>query len=645
VVVTRDSIRRLVPAVVALVCCVVAWQFARPPSVSAADRADLAEGFQFEAFPLGPTDDTATRRVRPVAPVYDHISGWVSSVGAASALFAVDGGAVAHDICLVDPRTDKVTVSPAPGTGERYQQFDLAPTALPYTSYMAPMGCLPADLNEDGWQDVTVYYWGRSPVLFMRVPEAPPSRHAFLARELVTPFQVWSTNAATLADFDGDGHLDLFFGNYFPDGGRVLDETATQPELIMTDSLADGENGGRHHLFRFTSAVGGAEPDARFAAAPEAFADTLAVGWTLATGTQDLNGDGRPDLYIANDFSDDQLLINESTVGEVRFREVHGVRNALTPKSKVVGDDSYKGMGVAFTDLNDDTRPDILVTGITEPFALQESNFAFVNSGDGGAFDRGVAPYDDRSEPLGLSRTGWTWDVKVADFRNDGTPEVMYATGFLRGDTNRWPQMQEAAMSNDLILAHPELWPRFAEGDDLSGHDRNAFFVRGEDGRFVDVADLVGVGTDAVSRSFSVGDVDGDGRLDFLVANQWTQSTFHRNDSTTGQFLGLRLRQPAGVGTCSAGAAAGDRPAIGATATVRYPDGSLRSQQLYPAGGHNGVNAPDLLFGLGEAPAGPLEVEVRWRDACGQRHSATNEFEPGWHQVLLQTDGSTREVK
>jgi hypothetical protein len=641
---TRDAMRRLVSAVVALLCCVLVWQFARPPAVSAAERAGLAEGFRFEAIPLGPSDDAAPRRIRPVAPVYNDISGWVSSVGAASALFAVDGGVVSHDVCLVDPRTDKVTVAPAPGTGARYEEFDLTPETLPYKPYMAPMGCLPADLNEDGWQDVTVYYWGRSPVLFMRLPEVPPSRSAFAARELVAPFQVWNTNAATLADFDGDGHLDLFFGNYFPDGARVLDPTARQPELVMTDSLANGENGGEHHLFRFTSAVAGIEPEAWFAEAPEAFAGILAVGWTLAAGAQDLNDDGRADLYIANDFSDDQLLINDSPAGEIRFREVHGVRHALTPKSKVVGDDSYKGMGVAFADLNADTRQDILVTGITEPFALQESNFAFVHSGDDGAFDRGVAPYDDHSEPLGLSRTGWTWDVKTADFRNDGTPEVMYATGFVRGDTNRWPQMQEAAMSNDLILAHPELWPRFVEGDDLSGHDRNGFLVRGDDGRFVDVADLVGVGTDAVSRSFSVGDVDSDGRLDFLVANQWTQSTFYRNDSTVGRFLGLRLRQPATVGGCS-GAADGDRPAIGATATVRHPDGSRHSQQLYPANGHNGVNAPDLVFGLGEAADGPLEVELRWRDACGELRSTTGEFEPGWHQVLLQTDGSTREVK
>jgi hypothetical protein len=579
-----------------------------------------------------------------MAPAYEKISGWVSSVGASTALFAADGGSISHDICLVDPRSDTVTIEPAPTTGARYEPFVLKPEGLPYASYVAPMGCLPADLNEDGSQDVVVYYWGRSPVLFMRVPGVSPSPAAFRARELVTPPQIWNTNAATLADFDGDGHLDLFFGNYFPDGARVLDPTAQQPELVMTDSLSNGNNSGTHRLYRFTSATTDADPDARFAEAAEAFENTLNTGWTLAAGSQDLNGDGLPELYIGNDFGPDQLLQNESTPGRIRFRELHGVRHPLTPKSKVVGNDSFKGMGVAFTDLNSDGVPDILVSNITEPFALQESNFAFLSTGDHAAFDRGVAPFDDHSEELGLSRTGWTWDVKAADFDNSGSPQVMHATGFVRGTTNRWPQLQEAAMSNDLILAHPGLWPNVADGDDLSGHDRNTFFVRDKNGRFTDVADLAGVGTDAVSRSLAVGDVNGDGRLSFVVANQWAQSTLYRNESpSTGKFLGLRLRVPATSGACTATDRAATRPAVGASAVVTLPDGTRRAQQLYPANGHNGVNAPDLHFGLGDASGKALPVELTWRDQCGRAHSARTELAPGWHQIRLDADGTTRE--
>ncbi|MEU4249091.1 CRTAC1 family protein [Amycolatopsis sp. NPDC026612] len=643
---TSAAFRGILPKIAAVGCCLLVWGLTQPVSSSAVARTGLAAQFRFDQHPVSPADRPDDRHIRTTAPAYDKISGWVSSVGAGVGLFAADGGSLSHDICLVDPRTDTVTVRPAPTTGARYQPFTLTPAGLPYASSVAPMGCLPVDLNEDGWQDVVVYYWGRSPVEFLRSPGGPPSASAFRPRELVTPPQVWNTNASTVADFDGDGHLDLFFGNYFPDGARVLDPTAHQRELVMTDSLSAGYNGGSHHIYRFGSAGSGPEPDARFVEATDAFAVTGKTGWTLAAGAQDLDGDGFPELYVANDFGPDQLLVNESTPGHIHFREAGGVRHPLTPKSKVVGNDSFKGMGVAFTDLNHDGVPDILVDNITEPYALQESNFAFLSEGNPAELHGGTARFDDHSEELGLSRSGWSWDVKAADFDNSGSVQVMQATGFVRGTTNRWPQLQEAAMSNDLILAHPSLWPQIGPGDDLSGHDRNTFFVRDSGGRFTDLAEDIGVGTDAVSRSFAVGDVDGDGRLDFVVANQWTQSTFYANAAPApGKFLGLRLRQPAEAGGCTAGASGPTRPAVGAAATVTLPDGTKATQQLYPANGHNGVNAPDLHFGLGRTDAASLPVSVSWRDACGGGHSATMTLTPGWHQIRLDSDGTTREEK
>ncbi|MFI6319954.1 FG-GAP repeat domain-containing protein [Nonomuraea sp. NPDC050556] len=580
--------RRHAVRIAVALSCVAAWQLTRLPEPSSAEPA---APFRFTAQAVNAPDRPGDRRVRTVAGPYEHISAWISSVGAGAGLFSMDGGP-ARDLCLVDPRTDTVTVSRVTGGG--YRPFTLRPaTAMPAT---APMGCVPADLNEDGAQDVLVYYWGRSPVVFL----GKAGTTSFAPRELVSPPQVWNTNAATIGDYDGDGHVDLVFGNYFPDGSKVLDPSAT--DVVMTSSLSNAYNGGTNRLYR---SVGG-----WFAEARGAFTDK-ATGWTLALGTQDLNADGLGDLYVANDFGPDQLLINESKPGKVAFREVTGVRHPATPKSKVVGRDSFKGMGVAFASLNGDAVPDILVSNITEPFALHESNFAFV-SGDGS--------WDDHSEDLGLSRTGWSWDVKAADFDNDGSQEVMHATGFVRGEVDRWAQLQEAATSNDLILSHPALWPNVRPGDDLSGHDTNSFFTRSAPGgRFVDVARQAGVGTDAVSRGFALGDVDADGRLDFVVANQWGQSTLYRNASKAGPSVTLSLRVPASCG------AQATRPAIGAAVTL----GGLQ-QQLYPANGHGGVSAPELTFGTAGGQA-----KLSWRDACGTLRTGTVTLAPGRHALLL----------
>lgn len=635
---------RLLTPVAAVLISALTFALTVPPTASSAEITSLADRFSFTPYPVNAPDTPGERRLRTVAPAYAHIDAWISSVGAAAALFAVDGGPIAHDLCIVDPRTDTVTVEPVPTTGDRYRPFTLVPRGVPMPPHTAPMGCLPADLSDDGWQDLVVYYWGRSPVLFRRIPGAKPSAAAFTTHDLVTPWQVWNTNSATVADIDGDGRLDLVFGNYFPDGARILDPTAGAAGMVMDDSLSHAANGGTLHILRangsggYTDVSDAVPPDAR-------------TGWTLALGAQDIGGDGLPDLYVAEDFGPDHLLVNESTPGHVAFREAVGVRHATTPKSMVLGEDSFKGMGVAFADLTDSGVPDILVSNITEPYALQESNFVFLPSTDRATLARnlheGVALYDNDSDSLGLAQSGWSWDVKAADFTDDGTDEVMEATGFLSGTVNRWPQLQEAAMSNDLILQAPQLWPNFPVGTDLSGHDHDTFFVRGPDGRYVDVARELGVGTGVPSRAIAVGDVTGDGRLDFVIANQWAQSVFYRNNSPIGEYVGLRLREPAERGACAVRTTGPSTPAIGAEAVATLPDGRRQLQEVYPANGHNGVDAPDVLFGLGDPPdqIAAVPVQLTWRDACGQLHAAGVAFAPGWHQILLEPNGRVVEER
>lgn len=637
-----DALRRIVTPLLAVACCAVAVWFTALPTDSPAQRAALAAPYRFTPYPLDAPNGPGAMPLRTVAPAYRRVSALISGFGASVALFAADGGRISHDVCLVDPRTGSVTVEPAPTTGARYRPFALVPPAGP--AYFAPMGCMPADLTESGWTSLVVYYWGRSPVLFLRVPGIAPSRTAFVARELVSPPQVWNTSAATLGDYDGTGHLDLVFGGYYPDGARILDPTSRQAGLEMPESMSNAHNGGAKRLYRFVSATRGPVPDVRYAEVPGVFDPRDATEWTLALGSQDLTGSGLPDLYVANDFGPDQLLINQSTPGRIRFREARGVRHLTTPKSLVLGNDSFKGMGVAFADLGGGV-PAILVSNITEPYGAMENNFAFVATVGRDTFrrdaNRGVADYDDHSEALGLSRTGWSWGVAAADFDNSGQPAIVVAAGFGAGSTNRWPQMQEATIGSDVFLRYPGLWPDFTAGADLSGHDGDRFMVRDRDGRYVDVADLLGVRGDTPGRAIAVGDVDGDGRLDYLMANQGGQSILWHNDSHAGAFLGLRLRVPAGEGRCGAGDPAGpSSPAIGATADLTLPGGAHRAGQVYPDNGNGGFSAPDLHFGLGAAPHAGLPVSLAWRDRCGIRHAASVVLAAGEHDVLLRPDGT-----
>lgn len=636
-------LHRYIVSLVAIALAAVAYGLARSPSLSTNERVALAARFHFSRQPLRELPPEwpghASQQLRKVHPSLNGIAAWISSVGAAAALGDLDGNGLADDVCHVDTRTDMVVLEPVPETGARYAPFSLSPAPLPYNpATMAPMGCLPGDLNEDGHLDLVVYYWGRTPIAFLHQGER------YLPRELVPGNERWYTNTATLTDLDGDGHLDLVIANYFPDGSRILDANATTGEY-MQKSMSRALNGGRKHLLLWAGATSGTEPAVRFTEAQNILSDDVNHGWTLAVGAVDMDRDLLPELYFANDFGPDRLLHNRSTPGKLRFDLLHGQETLLTPRSNVLGRDSFKGMGVDFADLNGDGLPDIYVSNITTEYGLLESNFLFLSTGNLDLMERGVAPYVNRSERLGLSRSGWAWDAKLADFDNDGVPEAMQAIGFLRGEINRWPELQELAMSNDGLVHHPGSWPRFQPGDDLCGHQHNPFFVRAGDGRYYDVAEDLGLGQSQISRGIALADVDGDGGLDFVVANQWEPSYFYHNDGRNrGNFLGLHLLLPLRAGEPAQTLVRPGHPnvnvqgraAIGATATVHLDDGSQLWSYVDGGNGHSGKSSPELHFGLGStAPNKPLRVEVRWRDPGGEVNHEFLALTPGWHTVVL----------
>jgi hypothetical protein len=204
-------------------------------------------------------------------------------------------------------------------------------------------------------------------------------------------------------------------------------------------------------------------------------------------------------------------------------------------------------------------------------------------------------------------------------------------------------------MGNDELVSNPRSWFRLQPGDDLSGQEHNPFFVRAKNGRYYDLAPEIGVAQPQVSRGIATADVDGDGDLDFAVANQWAPSRFYRNDSPNpGAFLELRLllplrqEQPAQTKVLPGhpGAEALGRPATGAAATVRLPDGRRLVAQVDGGNGHSGKRSPDLHFGLGHlSQVARVEVDLRWRDPDGRVHQQTLSLRAGWHTVLLGWPG------
>ncbi|TDQ00323.1 VCBS repeat protein [Labedaea rhizosphaerae] len=638
---SRRLLSRNLTAVVAVVLMVAAFLVVRLPSAPAADLTGVAGRYAFTPMAIAEPGGYPQQTIRKVNQAYQHIDAWISSVGAGIAMDDLDGDGLANDLCVTDPRIDQVVVTPAPGAkADRYLPFALNAAPLPMDHTMAPMGCVPDDFNEDGKMDLLVYYWGRTPIVFLAKASAGAEDALRYTPVELVPAKPgrgytgpqWNSNAAAVDDFDGDGHIDIYIGNYFPDG-PVLDP-AKDGDVWMNKSLSNASNGGADAILRWTGATGGDRPTIAYQE-QNALPDKVSRGWVLGAGANDLDGDQLPELYLAQDHGRDTLLYNTSNPGHISFAEVEGSRTPGQPKSMQLGLDSFKGMGIDFADLNHDGMYDMFVSNITTTFGVQESNFQWMATAKNDADMRaqlraGDAPYKNASAESGTAWSGWGWDAKFGDFDNSGDPAIVQTTGFVKGYRNRWPQLQELAMANDQVVDNPAWWPNFRAGDDVAGDQRLHFYARSGDGKYLDVAGQLGLAIPIPTRGVATGDADGDGRLDFAVARQWDAPVFYHNDSsTTGAFLGLRITRDNGS------------PAVGTQVTIKAADGREQLQRVDGGSGHSGKRSHEVHFGLGTQP-GPVAVHLRWRDRAGQVHDQDMQLNPGWHAIQL---GGTAEER
>jgi enediyne biosynthesis protein E4 len=443
----------------------------------------------------------------------------------------------------------------------------------------ASMGAVWGDYDNDGWDDLLLYRYGR-PELFHN-----DQGRAFTPVGERAGLPKWvNANSATWLDYDRDGRLDLFLAGYWPDDVNLWKLETTK---IMPESFEYANNGGRKYLLHNRG--------------DGTFEDTTAAmgltshRWTLAVIAADLHGTGYPDLFLANDYGVSELYANQ---GGKRFVDVApqaGVGRA--PKS---------GMNAAVGDVFNDGRFAIYKTNISEPGVLVQGNDLWVPSNSrlktrDSANGTETLAYENLASSMGVDLGGWSWGAQFGDLNNDGSQDLYLTNGYVSAGerSSYWYDFAVIAVGHSQIIGDAVNWPAM-KGRSLSGYQRKRVWINDGVGRFTEVAQVVGVHDTYDGRAVALADLRNRGVLDVIVANQRGPLLIYENTVVPGRhWVQFELE---GVRS--------NRGAVGARVDVRW-NGRLQSQQVAAASGFSAQNQRALHFGLGASTAID-RVVIQW---------------------------------
>jgi len=432
------------------------------------------------------------------------------------------------------------------------------------------MGAVWGDYDNDGYEDVLLYKWGR-PELFHNDAGKTFTR---VTDKAGLPSWV-NANTAIWFDYDGDGKLDLFLGGYYPED---VDLWHLKNTRMMPESFEYAQNGGRKYLFHNLGN-----------GAFEEVSQKLGIDtrrWALAAVAADLRGSGHPDLFIANDYGISELYFNDGK----QFREVG--------KRAGVGFSPKSGMNAAVGDVLNDGQYSVYVSNISEEGVLiQGNNLWMPKEGTTGE----SLQFENLARDMDVEIGGWSFGAQFGDLNNDGNQDLYLVNGYVSADRskNYWYDFSKITGGNSSIISDAANWPPM-EGRSLSGYQQKRVWLNDGSGKFVNVAAAVGANDEYDGRSVALVDLWNRGVLDVVVANQKGPLLIYKNDATQdNKWIDFELE-----GTVS------NRSAIG-TQVKLFWNGKQQVQTVSGGSGFCAQNQRRLHFGLGKNPR-VEKAEIRW---------------------------------
>ncbi len=418
---------------------------------------------------------------------------------------------------------------------------------------------------------------------------------------------------AAFADYDRDGHLDLYLMTHqvYREGGRPVETIRLVEEggkIVVEEKwrrwyVVEQDKRGDNGEYLYTEAprpdrLYRNRGDGTFEEVTAAAGITTDPHWGNSATWWDYNNDGWPDLYVGNDFKSPDLFYRNK--GDGTFEEV---------SMDLFRHTTWNSMGAAQADFNNRGLFDFIIAdmlprnhymqkasfGSMANRRRELSNIKGVNQIMRNTFHvhSGTDRFLEGAWWSDLAHTDWTWAIRAADLDNDGLVDLFFANG-VPGQFNHsdLPKINHADLVGKHHFDHFMHTPERRE-------QNFAFRNRGEF-RFDDVSRPWGLDHVGMSYGASLGDLDGDGRLDLLVSNLDDPLSVYLNVGESGNRAVVELR-----------GSASNRRGIGALVSVETPDGVTRSRQFFPIGGYLDADEPIVHFGLGESERISV-LRVRW---------------------------------